>query len=313
MNVKTILTDKDLSEFNFGSNFEVKKVNINTVALYADDPSVIAIAGSRAMAIKCADMNLPSLKLFQLTSAGFDGVPCKKYKEKNIAVANAGNVYSTPIAETVVFGILQMAKKIRKNPNNRLFRISRGYDKYITEIVGKKFLIMGAGNIGTAVADRLLGFGAEIDGYDPYCIDKPQYKNILRSKEALKSQLGKYDYIISTLPDNNETKNFLNKELFDCMKDTVVIVNVGRKTVFDNDAFYTALKTKKIGGAVLDMFEKVPNPLTNKYRRLKNVIVLPGVAAISKEVNPRLTNHMAKNILAVINEKPLENVINGVK
>ena len=308
-----ILTDKDLSSYNFGDNTEVVKISINDLEKFNSDKEVSVIAGSRAMAIKCAEMDLPSLKLFQLTSAGFDGVPCEKYALKGIAVANAGSVYSVPIAETVVFGILQMAKKIRKNPNNRRFNFLRGYDKYITEVGSKKVLIMGAGNIGTAVADRLSGFDMVIDGYDPYCADKPQYKRILRTREELKKALGEYDYIVSTLPDNEETQKFINKELFDCMKNTVVIVNVGRKAVFNNEDFYAALKTGKIGGAVLDMFEKVPNPITNKFRRLKNVVVLPGVAAISGEVNSRLREHMSKNITAAIKGEELINVINGVK
>ncbi len=307
-----ILTDKDLSSYNFGKKAEIIKVTLNDLDKYNGDGEVSVIAGSRAMAIKCAEMDLPSLKLFQLTSAGFDGVPCEKYAQKGIAVANAGSVYSVPIAETVVFGILQMAKKIRKNPNNRRFNILRGYDRYITEVEGKKVLIMGAGNIGTAVADRLLGFGMEIDGYDPYCAEKPQYKKILRTREEVKTALGEYDYIVSTLPDNEDTKKFINKELFECMKNTAVIVNVGRKAVFDNEDFYIALKSGKIGGAVLDMFEKIPNPLTNKFRRLKNVVILPGVAAISKEVNDRLKEHMATNILACLKGQPLINVINGV-
>ena len=313
MSKKKVLTDKDLSAYKFGEKVEVVKVTINDLDKFNGDNEVCVIAGSRAMAIKCADMNLPALKLFQLTSAGFDGVPCEKYAEKGIAVTNAGSVYSVPIAETVVFGILQMAKKIRKNPNNRRFNFLRGYDRYITEVDGKKVLIMGAGNIGTAVADRLLGFGMEIDGYDPYCVEKPQYKKILRTKDELKNNLGDYDYIVSTLPDNDDTKKFINKELFDCMKNTAVIVNVGRKAVFDNEDFYVALKSGKIGGAVLDMFEKIPNPVTNKFRRLKNVVILPGVAAISKEVNGRLKGHMAKNISACLKSEELVNVINGVK
>ena len=313
MSAIKILTDKDLSSYNFGENAEIIKVNINDLDKFNGDSAVAVIAGSRAMAIKCAEMDLPSLKLFQLTSAGFDGVPCEKYAQKGIAVTNAGSVYSVPIAETVVFGVLQMAKKIRKNPNNRRFNILRGYDRFITEVDGKNVLIMGAGNIGTAVADRLMGFGMEIDGYDPYCPEKAQYKKILRTKDDLKKSLGDYDYIVSTLPDNDDTKKFINKELFECMKNTAVIVNVGRKAVFDNEDFYVALKSGKIGGAVLDMFEKIPNPVTNKFRRLKNVVILPGVAAISKEVNGRLKEHMATNIMACLKGEELMNVINGVK
>ena len=310
--MKFVLSDKIITNYNYPEDTTVKTVSYKDLDNYNNNEKVVAIAGSRAMAIKCANMNLPSLKLFQLTSAGFDGVPLEKFAEKGVMVANAGTVYSAPIAETVVFGILQMAKKLRKNPNNRNFKIYRHYNQ-ITELSGKKVLIMGAGNIGTAVADRLLGFDMEIHGYDPYCAQKPQYSKILRNRDDLKANLDKYDYIVSTLPDNDETKGSINKELFDCMKKSAVIINVGRKAVFNENDFYVALKSKKIGGAVLDMFEKIPNPITNKFRRLKNVVVLPGVSAISREVNDRLKDHMYKNIISSLNEEEISNVINGVK
>ena len=309
---RIVLSDKIISNYDFPNDTQVKCVSFDGLDKYNGNDKVVAICGSRAMAIKCEKMDLPSLKLFQLTSAGFDGVPCEAYAMRGIKVANAGSVYSAPIAETVVFGILQMAKKLRKNPNNRHFKIRRGYNT-ITELDGKNVLIMGAGNIGTAVANRLLGFGVTIDGYDPYCVQKPQYSSILRTKEELKAKLYKYDYIVSTLPDNEATRGFINKELFACMKKTAVIVNVGRKAVFNNGDFYYALKNRQIGGAVLDMFEKLPNPITNKFRRCKNVIVLPGVSAISREVNGRLKDHMYKNVSALLNGEAISNVINEVK
>ncbi len=310
--MKTILTDKPLFENNTLKDITIKTIKFSEISNFDNNPDVIAICGSRAMAQFCNNLNFPSLKLFQLTSAGFDGVPLDDFAKKKVAVANAGTVYSTPIAETVIFGILQMAKKLRKNPNNRHFKFTRGY-KEITELENKKTLIMGAGNIGTAVAERLLSFGVEIDGYDPYCIEKTQYKKILRSKAELIENIGVYDYIVSTLPDNEQTNKFIDKSLFSQMKNTAVIVNVGRKSVFNNEDFYSALKTRKLGGAVLDMFEKIPNPITNKFRRLKNTVILPGVAAISKEVTPRLKNHIENNICALIENREISNVINGVK
>ena len=310
--MKIVLSDIKSLENDFSSNVIVKHVNLNRIEEYNNNKDVVAIAGSRAMAIKCADMSLPGLRLFQLTSAGFDGVPCQKYAERNIAVANAGSVYSAPIAETVVFGMLTIAKKLRKNPNNRHFKIQRHYTE-ITELLGKNVLIMGAGNIGTAVAERLKGFGMNIDGYDPYCDDKPQFCEIIRSKDELLNSLSKYDYIVSTMPDNEQTKNMIDISFFSKMKKSAVVINVGRRAVFNEDDFYNALKKQIICGAVLDMFEKIPNPLQNKFRRLKNVVVLPGVAAISREVNERLRIHMTNNILSAINGDEIKNVINGVK
>ncbi len=307
-----VLTDKKLNTEELDSISVVKISTPKDLEKYNNNAEIIAICGSRAMAIAAAKLNFPALKLFQLTSAGFDAVPLEIYTQKSIAVANAGSVYSVPIAETVVFGILQMAKKIRQNPNNRHFKLTRGYNT-ITELKDKKVLVMGAGNIGTAVASRLSGFEMIIDGYDPFCSDKPQYSKILRSIEHLKENIGEYDYIISTLPDNERTRGFIDKTLFERMSNTAVIVNVGRKTVFNQNDFYNALKSRHIGGAVLDMFEKIPNPITNKFRRFNNVIVWPGVSAISKELNVRLCEHMTHNVKAVLEDGEIKSVINGVK
>ena len=310
--MQIVLSDKDLKQENLPEGVLVKKISYSSIDTYEHNQDVVAISGSRAMAIKVANMDFPNLKLFQLTSAGFDGVPNDVYAKKGIAVANAGSVYSVPIAETVVFGILTMAKKLRNNPNNRHFKLQRHYST-ITELADKNVLIMGAGNIGTAIADRLKGFEMQIDGYDPYCPIKEQYQNIWRTRDELKNNLSKYDYIVSTLPDNSETKKSINSELFEMMKQTAVIINVGRRAVFDENDFYSVLKNHKIDGAVLDMFEKFPNPITNKFRRLKNVIVMPGVSAISKEVNERLKEHIYNNLDALLNGKEASSVINGVK
>ena len=167
-----IISNKRLNEPLFDS-FDVKIKYISKIKelVDCDKSDVVAICGSRAMAIATEKMNFPKLKLFQLTSAGFDGVPCEEFSKKGVLVANAGNCYSIPIAETVVFSILQFAKRLRLNPSNRMFKLTRNY-KLISELDGKKVLILGAGNIGTAIAKRLSGFDMYIDGYDPYCVEK---------------------------------------------------------------------------------------------------------------------------------------------
>lgn len=307
--MKLILTDKVLDAKVFTNDVKVEYIAHKSLDHYNNNPDVTAIVGSRAMAIKAEKMNLKGLRFFQLTSAGFDGVPCEKYAAKGVLVANAGNVYSIPIAETVVFGVLSVAKKWHKNPNNRYIKFQRHYNT-ITELAGKNLLIMGAGSIGTAIAYRFGGFEMHIDGYDPFCAYKSEYKAIIRSRKELIEKIGKYDYIVSTLPDNEQTKGFINKELFSQMKKSAVIVNVGRKTVFNERDFYSYLKKEMIGGAVLDMFEKIPNPITNKFRRLPNVIVLPGVAAVSQEVDVRLRQYITKNLLAFFAGDEISNIIN---
>lgn len=308
--MRIVLTDKDLGSGSFPSDVQVIKIGIKNLSNYNGNEDVVAIAGSRAMAIETAKMNLPGLKLFQLTSAGFDGVPTPDFRKKGVSVANAGSVYSAPIAETVILGMLLMAKRLHKNPNNRRIKIERHYDATISEVMGKKILIMGTGNIGTAIASRLQGFEAIVDGYNRSASSKPQYSKILSGRVELQEHIGEYDYIISTLPDTDETRGFINAELMNKMSSNAVIINVGRKAVFNEEDLYQALKNGKINGAVLDMFEKIPNPISNKFRRLHNTIVMPGVSAISKEVNSRLRELMEDNVGRVLTDKEPRYVIN---
>lgn len=301
---KIVLTEIALDADQFDKDVQIEKVNGKTIRHFEGNNNVVAIVGCRATANIVLSMNLPSLKLYQLTSAGFDGISVHEFTKKGVWLCNAGDVYSMPIAETVVYGMLQYAKRYWRNPKWHFLRPTRGY-KYIQELAGKKLLVMGCGRIGTAVAKRALAFEMEVCGYDRFC-DKPEYSEVYTTREELIPQLKKFDYIVTTIPLMEETRGFLNVELFQAMSKTAVIVNVGRKGIFNEMDFYQALKQRVIGGAVLDMFEKVPNPITNRFRRLSNVIVLPGVSAISQEVKVRLRTHVSKNTArALQNEQPM--------
>lgn len=307
--MRIVLTDKDLDNRGFPSDVQVIKITYKTMDAYEHNSDVVAIAGSRAMAIKANKMDFPGLKFFQLTSAGFDGVPLAEYKDKGVMVANAGRTYSVPIAETVVLGMLLMAKKLHANPNNRHAKIQRHYVE-IQELYAKKVMILGAGSIGTEIAKRLSGFDITVDGYAQSEGTRPYFNRVICGRSALIEEITNYDYVISTLPDSESTRGFFDKELLSRMKQTSVIVNVGRKTVFNENDLFVALNTKSICGAVLDMFERVPNPVTNRFRRLRNVVVLPGVSAISKEVNGRLKMYCEANILSVIEGKKVVGIVN---
>lgn len=310
--MRIVLTDKDLDNSGFPSDVQVIRITYKTMDAFDHNSDVVAIAGSRAMAIKAGKMDFAGLRFFQLTSAGFDDVPLKELKDKGIMVANAGSTYSVPIAETVVLGMLLMAKKLHSNPNNRHAKIQRHYNE-IQELSEKKVMILGAGSIGTEIAKRLSGFDMTVDGYAQSDRERTYFNRVICGRHKLSEEIGNYDYVISTLPDNENTRGFFDKDLIGKMKKTSVIVNVGRKAVFKEDDLFAALKEKSISGAVLDMFESIPNPVTNRFRRLRNVIVLPGVSAISREVNRRLKIYCEKNIVSAIEGKKVAGLVNEGK
>ena len=159
---------------------------------------------------------------------------------------------------------------------------------------------MGTGNIGTEIANRVKAFGCEIDGYDAYCKDKEPYTEITNTRQQLLERLKGYDYIISTIPALEETQGFCDREFFSQMGENAWFINVGRAATVDENAIYAALKKKEIGGAIFDVVELLPCVLFNKFRRLKNTFVLPGIATASRECIGRVKDRIEKNIKAFV-------------
>lgn len=282
-------------------------VDAKTVLQYEGRKDVDALICSRDVAQVCQNMNIPGLKLVQLFSAGFDNIDPKKLKEKGVHLCNAANVYNTGMAEFVVYAMLMHAKRYHRNLNNHRIRLLRNYH-YITELAGKTVGILGAGNIGRQIAKRLEAFDMNILGYDVKTDPRPHFNKIYTNVD-IKEFLSQCDYIVNCMPLFKSTEGMLNKIWFGLMKEDVTIINVGRKKIINDKDFLEFLKTHKNATAVLDMFERIPNPLTNPYRRLSNVLILPGVTAISQEINIKLRNLISENIRRLKSNEPLLNQV----
>lgn len=295
-----LITDnKKISEAIKITYFDKSKSRLDDVEM--------AIA-SRAFAKLLLAESREKLKVIQLTSAGFEGVDTQLAKERGITICNAANVYNVGMAEFVVYGMLMRAKRYNHSIKNRCLRPFRNYH-YITELAGKTVGILGAGNIGQQIAKRLEAFDMHVLGYDLKTDDRPHFERVY-NQGNLQEFLAGCDYIVNCMPLFKSTEGMLNKSWFDQMKDDVTIVNVGRKKIICDSDLISFLKSHKEATAILDMFEKIPNPITNPYRRLSNVLVLPGVTAISQEIDSKLENLCRTNIRLFEEGKPLLNIIN---
>ena len=299
-----ILTDSSKYCPDFPERVVTKVKNADK---YSGNKEVIAVFGSRAMAIKVLSMDLPNLKVIQLFSAGYDGIDLDMIKRKGITLCNAANVYNYGMAEFVVYAMLRRAKRYHRSIKNLWLRPLRNYH-YITELYGKTVGIIGCGNIGQQVAKRLYGFDMKIIGYDVFNNDRPYFEKIygLEEKEQFVSQC---DYVVNIIPLMPSTTHMLNKSWLDLMKEDVTLINIARKGTINDRDLLSFLKTHKEATAILDMLEMIPNPITNPYRRLSNVLVLPGVTAASIESMERLHKLLLTNIENIKYNKNLINVI----
>lgn len=223
-------------------------------------------------------------------------------KKKGVVVSNAAGIYGVGMAEFIVYAMLMVAKKYNKSIKNSSIRYLRGY-KFISELSRKTVGIMGVGSIGSEVAKRLSAFDMNVLGYSRTAIDKPFF-NKMYQEGQLNLFIPMCDYLIVTIPLTEFTKGIFNRDIFALMKSNITIVNVGRQALFNEKDFIETLKLNKDMTAILDVFELLPNPITNPFRRLSNVKVLPGVTAISKEISEKRLKLVVDNAELVMQNQP---------
>lgn len=235
-----------------------------------------------------------SLKYIQLTSAGFDRVPLDYINEHKIKIHNARGVYSVPMAEFALIGILQLVKQSRffyENQKKHLWEKSRT----LGELSGKTAVIVGAGNIGTEVAKRLNAFDMTVVGVDICNDEKPYF-----DKVELLSELDEYlkiaDVVVLTLPLMDSTRGMFDKTKFELMKENSIFVNLARGPLVVENDLIDLLEQKRIGGAVLDVFDVEPLEKNSPLWDMKNVILTPHNSFVGENNNKRMFKVIVENL-----------------
>lgn len=234
-----------------------------------------------------------SLKFIQLTSAGLDRVPLDYIKEHNIKITNARGVYSAPMAEFALCGVLQLYKQSRffyENQKQHKWEKHRG----LLELTDKNVLVVGAGNIGTEAAKRFRAFDAKVIGVDLFPSNNPNFNEIYPIVE-LDNLLKIADVVVLTLPLTSDNEGFFNNEKFCLMKDSAVFVNIARGKLVNQNALISALEQCKIAGAVLDVFEEEPLEESSKIWDFDNVIITPHNSFVGDMNNKRMFEIIVNN------------------
>lgn len=233
-----------------------------------------------------------NLKYIQLTSAGFDRVDMNYVKAHNIEIYNARGVYSIPMAEFAVCGVLQLYKRaafFRENQRNHLWEKHRG----LLELAGKNVLIVGCGSVGNECAKRFKSFDCTITGVDLYPREDSLYSGML-PLEQLDSALKQADIVVLTLPLTEQTKHLINDSRLSLLKDGAVLVNIARGAIVDTEALIKNIY--RLGGAVLDVFEDEPldenSPLWDK----ENIALTPHNSFVGEGNGERLRMENFNNL-----------------
>lgn len=233
-----------------------------------------------------------NLKYIQLTSVGFDRVPMEYIKKRGIVIRNAKGVYSIPMAEFAIAGILQLYKRMRFfSENQKKHRWEKHRELF--ELYGKTVCIVGCGDVGTECAKRFAAFGCKVVGVNRTVHEDRNYQEIAEL-DRLDSLLSETDILVLAIALTKHTKHLINKERIKKLKPTAVIVNIARGAIIDMRALENMIDG--IGGAVLDVFDEEPLNENSPLWKKENVIVTPHNSFVGENNQERLSKVVFQNL-----------------
>jgi D-3-phosphoglycerate dehydrogenase len=223
-------------------------------------------------------------------------------------VVNAPGGNTIAAAEHTIAMMMSMARKI---PQANASLKAGKWDKksYMgVEVRDKVLGVIGLGRIGSAVAKRAQGLEMKVVAYDPYITE--ENAGLLGIKLLpLDDLLQLADFITVHLPLSKESKYILGERAFSLMKDGARIINCARGGVVDEKALYEALKSGKVAGAALDVFEQEPNTDSPLFE-LDNFIATPHLGASTSEAQLCVACDVAEEIVAALKGGFVKNTVN---
>lgn len=248
------------------------------------------------------------LKVIGRAGVGVDNVDLEAATKQGVIVMNTpeGNTVST--CEQTVSLLMAMARNIPQAHAS----VKRGEWKRSqfvgTELNQKTLGIIGFGRIGREVAIRANAFGMKVLAHDPF-IAKENLRQLGVEFIDFDTLIKSADFITLHIPLTEQTKNMINEKSFNQMKKGVYLINCARGGLVDEKALYQAIKSGKVRGAALDVFEKEP-PEKNPLLELDQVIVTPHLGAATQEAQENVGISVAQQVVDALLERGIRNAVN---
>ena len=251
--------------------------------------------------------NLPNCKIISNYAVGFNNIDVDYAFSKNIIITNTPDILTDATADIAIALTLACSRRILEGDNLVRNNQFKGWKPKLLlgiELRGKKFGIIGAGRIGQATAKRAKAFGCEILYYNRTI--KKEFETETNAKRVELDQLMKESDIISVhLPLNEDTKNLIDQEKINLMKDTAVFINTARGEIIDEKALIKSLKLKRIFAAGFDVYKNEPK-IDQELFELENVVLLPHIGSATFDARNRMAELAVNNIIKVLNgEAPI--------
>jgi D-3-phosphoglycerate dehydrogenase len=222
--------------------------------------------------------NCPKLKLINVAFTGTDHIDIILCRQKGINVCNAAGYSTVAVSELALGLAISLLRRIPDmDCQTRVLSDRKGF--LGSELNGKTVGIVGTGAIGMATAKLFSAFGCKIISWS-----RTEKTSDLLTYVSIEELFSTSDIISLHLPATSETKNIINMELLSRMKVNSILINTARGQIIDYFALSEILKSEKIAGAGIDIYETEP-PLPNNHPILSapNTVLVPHIAYATKE------------------------------
>jgi D-3-phosphoglycerate dehydrogenase len=251
----------------------------------------------------------PELKAIARAGVGVDNIDLAACTEHGVIVMNTpgGNTVST--AEHTFDLMLALARHLPQgHVSLREGRWER--KQYVgVELRGKTLGLVGLGRVGQEVAKRAIAFEMTVIAFDPY-VPPSVFNNIGVQKVATDELYARSDFISLHAPLMDETRGMINADALGKMKDGVRLVNAARGGLINDDDLAEALKSGKVAGAALDVYDVEPPSDDHPLIGLPNTITTPHLAASTIDAQINVAVQAAQQVIDVLLEDRSANVVN---
>lgn len=252
----------------------------------------------------------PHLKMIAVTATGYNNIDVATATQNNIIVNNVPAYGTASVAQHVFALLFELTNHTCLHSQSTAkgeWQIAKDWCytiKPLTELSGKTMGIVGFGNIGQQVAKIALAFDMNVLYYAPH----PKEYNSAKAV-SLPQLFSEADIISLHCPLTPTNKEFVNKDLLRLMKPSAYVINTARGQLINENDLAEALNNGIIAGTALDVLSTEPPAENNPLLKVKNCIITPHIAWVSKEARQRIMAMTIENIKAFLNGKPINVVI----
>lgn len=258
----------------------------------------------------------PGLKMILRWGAGYDSVDIKTAGERGVLVTNTPGANASAVSELAVMLMLAVGRKLLCHTRS-LSEGNWSKNTFLNEsfcLKRKVVGIVGGGNIGRQVADKVRVFGAVVQYYDAFRLPAEMEAEHQMKYMEFQELLQTSDIVTLHIPLTEETKHLIGSDQIARMKSGAILINTARGGLVDDAALAAAVKSGRLAGAGLDVVEREPLAADDELILEPNVIVTPhiggGTADIGDEIIPILVNDIldfaeGNNPRHVVNENYL--------